>query len=308
MPGNERQRSRRRGLDGDHAERLGKDRRHDRNLAQRKQVHEVAVLQRSGEERSRRSDSLELGPVVAEADDHGPAPGLAKSLEQDVDALVVEQLSEVENGRLVALEPGLEPLGVALVGEPLFRVGGIRWVAARLLEQALERSRALLGLELVDVDSRRHLVDALDVADHLLEHRADMRRADESGCRLLKRRSPPGGQVGAAAHRVLELGAVRLDRVRSTGSRRNRPAEQDVVGEDEVGRQLGANRSGVRLDVALTLLGRQLLEQPRLEPLVPVEHEDGQEVVRQFGPDDPRAAQVVRARVSLLADDHDLVA
>ena len=81
-----------------------------------------------------------------------------------------------------------------------------------------------------------------------------------------------------------------------------------MVGEDEVGRKLGANRSGVRLDVALALLGRQLLEQPRLEPLVAVEHEDGQEVVRQFGPDDARAAQVVRARVSLLADDHDLVA
>src|SRR5439155_26076293 len=97
----------------------------------------MPVLQRSREERSRRSDPLELGPVVPEADDNGAAPGLAERLEQNVDALVVEQLAEVDTGRLVALEPGREPLRAALGGQPLFRVPGVPRIAARLVMQAL---------------------------------------------------------------------------------------------------------------------------------------------------------------------------
>src|SRR5258705_7116442 len=50
----------------------------------------------------------------------------------------------------------------------------------------------------------------------------------------------------------------------------------------EIGRKLGPNGRGVGLDVALAFLGRQLLEQPRLEPLVAVEHEGRQDV---FGAD-----------------------
>src|SRR5436190_7112837 len=126
VPGDERERSGRGGFGRDHPERFGKDRRHDRHLAERKQVGEVTVLQRPSEERPRGRDPLELGAVVAEADDDGAAPAFTESFEQDVDALVVEQLAEVENGRLVALEPGREPLCVALVGKPLLRVAGVR--------------------------------------------------------------------------------------------------------------------------------------------------------------------------------------
>ena len=72
----------------------------------------------SGPVKSARSggEPLELGAVVAEADDHGPRVDLAERLEQDVDALVAEELPEVEDRRLVGGEERLEPLGVPLVG------------------------------------------------------------------------------------------------------------------------------------------------------------------------------------------------
>jgi hypothetical protein len=63
---------------------------------------------------------------------------------------------------------------------------------------------------------------------------------------------------------------VRLDSIGRARRGRDRAAQQDVVGEDEVGGELGANGGGVRLDVALALLGGELLEQPRLEPFVTV--------------------------------------
>ena len=110
-----------------------------------------------------------------------------------------------------------------------------------------------------------------------------------------ERLAPPRRQLGVAAHRVLELGAVRLDRERRAGRGADRPAEQDVVREDEVGRQQLAQRRRVRLDVALALVAREVLEEPRLEPLVAVEHEDRQQRRRISGPHDARAAEVVRS-------------
>ena len=59
-------------LGRDHAERLREDRRHDRDVGERQQVHEVAVLERPGEERRPRAACRlrsSSAPVVAEADD-----------------------------------------------------------------------------------------------------------------------------------------------------------------------------------------------------------------------------------------------
>ena len=81
-----------------------------------------------------------------------------------------------------------------------------------------------------------------------------------------------------------------------------------MVREDEVGGQQRAQRLRVRLDVRVALGAREVLQQPRLEPLVPVEHEDRQQPVRQLRHDDLRAAEVVPLRVPLLADDVDVVA
>src|SRR5262249_48253762 len=161
--------------------------------------------------------------------------------------------------------------------------------------------------ELVYVDARRYFVDPVDVSDDLVEDSADVCRADEGRARLIERSAPPLGELLVAAHRVLELGAVRLDCERSARGGPDWAAEQDVVCKDEVGRELGAHSRGIRLDVAVALGAGQVLQQPRLGPGIAVEDEGGQQVVRQLGPQDARAGEVVGAGVPLLADDDDLV-
>ena len=111
------------------------------------------------------------------------------------------------------------------------------------------------------------------VADDVLEHLADVARADVRRLRMRERLAPPRLQLRPPAHRVLELRPVRLDRERWAARGADRAAKQNVVREDEVGRQLRANSVGVRTDVALALLPRQLLEELRPQPFVAVEHE-----------------------------------
>ena len=88
-----------------------------------------------------------------------------------------------------------------------------------------------------------------------------------------KRFSPPRLELRPAAHRVLELGAVRLDAKRLAERGADGAAHQDVVREHEVGREQLAQRRDVRVDVAPALVSGEVLQQPRLEPLVAVEHE-----------------------------------
>src|SRR5439155_12306468 len=118
---------------------------------------------------------LELSAVVAEADDHRAGVEALEGLEQQVDALVADQLAEVEDRRATLREEGLEALGVSGVGLALVT----RCVAAGFVDQARERLRAGLGPELVDVDSGGYLVDPVDVADDLVQHLADVLGADE---------------------------------------------------------------------------------------------------------------------------------
>ena len=68
-----------------------------------------------------------------------------------------------------------------------------------------------------------------------------------------------------------------LDRVAGAGRRSHRPAEEDVVREDEVRREVFAERRGVQVDVAVTLLPREVRQATCLETLVAVENEDRQE-------------------------------
>src|SRR5439155_26122958 len=77
------------GLRGDHPEGLREDRRNDAHVRQRKEMREVAVLERPGEERPRRRDAFELLAVVAEADDHRAGVDLLECFQEDVHALVV---------------------------------------------------------------------------------------------------------------------------------------------------------------------------------------------------------------------------
>ena len=99
---------------------------------------------------------------------------------------------------------------------------------------------------------------------------------------------------------------MRLDRVARAARRADRPAEQHVVREDEVGRQVLAERRCVRLDVRLALREGEVLEQARLEPLVAVEDEHGQQAA-DVGLHDGRAAEVEPFGMRLLREDGDVV-
>ena len=110
---------------------------------------------------------------------------------------LLDQLAEVDDGRLVAGEERREPRGVAVVGQPLARVARVRRVVARLLDQRRERLVARAERELVDVDAGRHLVDAVDVPDDVLEHLADVRRADVRRLRGSERLARPSVRAPA---------------------------------------------------------------------------------------------------------------
>ena len=113
----------------------------------------------------------------------------------------------------------------------------------------------------------------VDVAHDVLEHGADVRRADEDRLGTGERLAPPRRQLGVAAHRILQLRAVRLDSETRTAGGRDRTAEHDMIREHDVGRQLFTDRRGVQGDVTVAFGGRELRQRPRLDPLVPVEHE-----------------------------------
>ena len=130
----ERRRAGGRRLGGDHPERLGEDRRNHGCVRERKQMDQVPVLERPCEERVRAGEPLELLAVVAEADDHGAGVELPQRLEQHVNALVVEELPEVDDRRAIVGEELCEAIGVALVRQALARIPRIWSVPARLLE------------------------------------------------------------------------------------------------------------------------------------------------------------------------------
>ena len=231
----ERRRAGRGGLGGDHPERLRKDRGDDGRVRERQQLDEVAVLERAREERARAAAASSSARKSPKPTIDRPRVEAAQRLEQQVDALVVEKLPEVDDGRAR-------------------RLRGTRRAARRCPRREAARSRCrdsagrgeppraarraprrAAGPELLDVDAGRHLVDAIDVADDLLEHVADVRGADEDGLAPGERLSPPCRELGIAAHRVLELGAVSLDARSAPGRCAHGTAEEHVVREDQVG-------------------------------------------------------------------------
>ena len=111
------------------------------------------------------------------------------------------------------------------------------------LSASSPRERLVAGKrdELVDVHARRDDVDALDMADDLLEHFADVLRADEDGLGRRATSAPPRElRVPRIEYSSSEPCALTAYRRRC---RRNGPAEHDVVREHEVGRQMRAESS-----------------------------------------------------------------
>ena len=246
------------------------------------------------------------GAVVAEADDHRARVGPPQRLEQHLHALVLDQLAEVDDRRPVALEERREPRGIALVGQPLLGVPRIGRVEPSLREQAGER----LGLRRrppeLDVDAGRDLVDAVHRPAHLAHDVADVPRADDRRRRSAQHLGTPRRELRVAAHRVFELGAVRLDDVAAAAGRAHRAAKEDVVDEDEIRRPVRAERGGVRLHPRVQLGARALLHPLDLVPLVAVDHEDRQQPA-DVRPHGLRAAEIEAIGMRLLGEHGDVV-
>ncbi len=185
MPGDERRTAGGGSLGRDHAERLGEDRRHDAGVGEREQVPEMAVLERPREQRLDAmvgGERLERGALGTEADDDETGVESRQRLDQDLHALLLDQLAEVDDDGLARHEEALEPVGVALVGQALLGVARVRRITASLLEQRGEGNVARLGHPFVDVDAGRDLEHVLGVAAHLARGRC--------GCGRSRRTSP----------------------------------------------------------------------------------------------------------------------
>ncbi len=100
---------------------------------------------------------------------------------------------------------------------------------------------------------------------------------------------------------------MRLDAKRRTTRRPDGAAHQHVVGEHEVGRQKLAQGRRIRIDVCPPFVLGEVLEELRMEPLVAVHDEGGQQASRQIDRYRPRAAEVVLLGRPLLRDDNHVV-
>ena len=181
--GDERRAPRRRGLGGDHAERLREDGRDDGSVRERQEVNEMPVLERAREERvAALGQALELLAVIAEADDHRAGVQAVQRLEQQLDSLVLDQLPEVDDRRPVAGQERPQATVIPLVGKALVLIPWVRRVAPSLVEQRAKRLVSGGRAPELDVDTRRNLVHALDVAADLAQDLANVRGADDD-CR-----------------------------------------------------------------------------------------------------------------------------
>ncbi len=80
-----------------------------------------------------------------------------------------------------------------------------------------------------------------------------------------------------------------------------------MVGEHEVGRHELAQNSDIRVDVRTSLGNGEVLEELRVEALVAVHDEGGQQAAGEIDRDGLRAAEVVLPGRPLLRDDDDVV-
>ena len=239
------------------------------------------MLERAGEERVEPPRlPLELGPVVAEADDHGAGVEAAQRLEQHLHALVLDQLAEVDDGRR-GRPPG-------------------RRASRFALPSSASRSSALPGFGASSRDSREQPSSAwasrgagrhsststpggISCTPSTTPHtsRTTLRMcagADDRRRRAANTSAPHCRQLRVAAHRVLELGSVGLDDVAAAARGADGAADQHVVDEHETA---GAGSARIAAAFASTqrveLVARAVLHPLDVVPLVAIDHEDGQQ-------------------------------
>ena len=283
---------------------LGEDRRHHRDVCERQQVPEMTVLERPREQRARRASDSSVerdGRTRRQRAGHrfhaSPRSALAR----------LSPRSASRSKRRAARARRETRQGAARCRR---RAGARRRRSVDLCGPPRASPRALghgPAERTLDVHAGRNVEHAVSVANHVCEHCANVLGANVGRVRARKSFPRPLAQLGAPSHRGLELGAVCLDAKGGAAGRSDGPAHQHVVGEHEIGRQQRADRSRVRFDVRASLGLAEVLEELRLEPLVPIHDEHGQQPTRKIDGNRLRAGEVVLLRRAFLRDDDDLV-
>ena len=239
--------------------------------------------------------------VVAEADDHGARVEPAQRLEQQLHALVLDQLPEVDDDRPVAGEERGEPLGVALVRQPLAR--RCRGSAGRARASVEQRRERLVTRLRARTRRRRRPGGTSNTGSTGPTTSSSTSRmcarADEG--RLRAPRATRAPHCSSRGRPRIEYSSSEPCALTRNGSPLAAPTGAPISTWFAKTRSAGselAQRRRVRLDVARALVLGEVLQQPRLEPLVAVEHEHRQQPARQLGPHDPGAAEVVVARAA----------
>src|SRR4051794_33392162 len=233
---------------------------------------EVAVLEGAREEHAFARGSLQLLARRPEADDDGSRVEVRERLEEQVHALLLAELPNVDYSRSLPGEELLEPPGVA--GVRLSLRGGRR-VPVRLLEERGERLIPRTRPELLDIHARRDDTHTLGPADDLCEDAPDVLGPGENLGRGGQALARPGAELLVPAHRELEFRSVRLDGEGHARCGADRRTEEDVVREQEIGRQVLPHDGRVLRDEAVAFGPAQVLEVAGLHVRVAVEHEDG---------------------------------
>ena len=150
-------------------------------------------------------------------------------------------------------------------------------------------------------------MDALGLSADVGHHLADVLRADDGRRCLREGLLPPRGELRVPAHRVLELGAVRLDDVAPADRLPDGAAQQHVVDEDEIGRKVLPHGRRVGRDPGVQLRPSGILDALDLVAVVLVDDEDREESAH-VGAHRLGASEVEPLGVRLLGEQDDVVA
>ena len=295
------------GLGGHHPECLGEDRGHDRDVGERTQVNEMAVLERPGEEhRQALGLALELPALRTEADDHGTAADLAERRDQHLHALVLDQLAEVDDGRASPARNSASRSALFSSGRRSSALPGFGGSRRASASSAASASALLWGRQ---TSMSTPGGTACTRSSGPQTSSTTLRMCSEPTITAAAPRCclrAPRRKLGIPAHRVLELGTVREDRVARTRRRADGPAEDQVPGDHEIGGEVLADRAGVRPDPRVELGAAGLLHALHAVALVAVDHEHRQQPA-DIGAHGRGAAEVVVPGPGLLRENRDVV-
>ena len=240
---------------------------------------EVPVLERPGEEgrdTACRGTLLQCRALGPEADDDETGTETGQRVDQDMDALLLDQLAEVDDDGSLRAKEGSSRVALPPSGSRSSAFqdsGGSRRASS-------SRSASAASRDCGTHSSMSTPGGTSTTFSVWPQTSAKTLRMCSEPTNVPGRRAanlPPRRETRVAAHRVLELGTVCLDCEWCSGGGPDRAAEKHVVREHDIGRQERPERGGVRLDPVVELLARTVLHAAHVVAVIAVEDEDRQQ-------------------------------